>query len=666
MTTGIARDSEITFARHFLTEAIRKALEEEAAMPGFEDAPLFDTRSPMDDFELRGLLEDILSEIRNRGLSIEEVLNSTNNQPDANSPRAKTYRQALMQLVYNVNQFYEEAKVESQTYDANDLLLKAVDILTPHPALVAEDATRSWTDYSKEILNQISQRYRYLFIDEFQDTDYTQKQLIDALIGQALPVLQGVFVVGDTKQSIYQFRGANVSFMTSLAQERGVELFPLSTSWRSTKPLLRTQNGFFKSVGENFSGLSEPLKASPNALVPKEGPPSFIYVNAGENKFSQPDRINATALLLSRFLGQEIELNDHNDELYKGPLLLGHIVLLTRTNAEAKNYAEGLTERGIEAKTDKAVSFYRQEEIVALYRLLRLLLRYPDDTTLALALDTPYLSSVDASEKIRDMIQYKVEGESPLLSWVESKYPNVKAKLDEIRASIRTDTVPQLLSRIYDTFDLESYYRTRRPVAIQNLERLREIARALFQEEQAMTLRLFTDILQSYIATDRDDPASAPEENPCPSYVRVMTIHRAKGLEFPVVVIPEIQRNLFDTREENEPPFLVTEEDGLEVKLPIPDLETRSPRYWKVLDEWRTGSLEEEMRVLYVAVTRAKNNVFLIGSGPSRPNPYPGNDLHGQEYSWRDEILIAKNQMQLLGDNVLYLRVGNSGKLEQM
>lgn len=642
---GVPRDASVSPAKRLLGDALRDALEQEAATPYDPNAPLFDDRSPLEEFEVMRLARQVLAEARNRGLDLDLVVQNTGTSPN---DQGRPYRIAFAHFVADVAGRYRVLKDAAPVLDQNDLLTRAADALEDDPG----------------IPERAADRYRYLFVDEFQDTDRTQKRVVDALVGPnpGGRVLR-TFVVGDTKQSIYEFRGADVSLIEELADGRGVPVRPLNASWRATAPFLDAQNALFTSIGQRpgSEGLNDPLARRPDPLVPQAGPPPIRYVDAGDEYTTKATSIAVTATALAQHIGQDIELVGHDDKIYHGPLLPGHVAVLTRSNKDAERYAEGLRAAGIPAQTERAESFYQREEVVATYRMLRLVLHYPDDTTLAIALRTPYLRDIaqTAAEKVQELIQARSEGPTPLLTWLtrDRRHPDLAERLVALRTLVRTETVPKLLRRLYDAFGIVAYYEERGDVrAVQNLERLRAIAREMFNNDQALTLRLFADALQQAILMDLDDPASQPDDDPLPDHVRVLTIHRSKGLEYPVVVIPETGADVLWTPDDG-PDFLVDEVHGLELSIRVgfgdAAFNTRSQAYHAILGERRGSRLAEEMRILYVATTRAKNAVLFTGKGPRDGHPFPGNPpTPGAEYAWRDEILNAQASLVRAGAQI--------------
>src|SRR5207249_950771 len=138
--------------------------------------------------------------------------------------------------------------------------------------------------------------------DEFQDTDRVQKRIVDAFLGH----LPGLLVVGDTKQSIYGWRSADVSLLREIAGENGVPVLPLSISRRPTRPLLDAQNALFDVVGTRYPDLREPLDPWDGILEPRGGiPPVTMLAVPAEGQ--RPARIAATAAHIRHLLTHQIE-----------------------------------------------------------------------------------------------------------------------------------------------------------------------------------------------------------------------------------------------------------------------------------------------------------------------------------------------------------------------
>lgn len=284
--------------------------------------------------------------------------------------------------------------------------------------------------------------------------------------------------------------------------------------------------------------------------------------------------------------------------------------------------------------------------------MLRLILHYPSDPILSMALTSPYFAGVDGSGEELRVLKYRPSEGLPLTDWLEAEHPEVETRLAELRRAIRTDTVPQILERLYQLFDVRNHYMARGDEqAVENLEKLREFARRMFNDEQALTLRQFVDRMRLIYLTEQEQPEAglgARDDGPRPRYIRIMTIHRAKGLEFPIVIIPELQRPLAGSR--LEPVFIVDAEHGIDIQLPSSALDTRSSRFQQIMRRRMRNQVAEEMRIFYVAVTRAQTSVALFGAGRTHPL-----DPDNNYYAWQDEVLRAQRKIEQQGGRFVYL-----------
>lgn len=622
---GIARDAGVTFSSRLLSDAFHDVV---AECPSASFAQLrADSRLEL--YQLLKLVVDILEDARNRGIPAAEIVRLTAQQPASGDP-GQPYRLAMAELVHDVERQYERLKNEKQVIDAHDLLEKTAELL--------QSANKD------RIVAGICQQFRYLFIDEFQDTDIQQKRMVDALQPVSGGGMHRLLVVGDSKQEIYGFRGAN-RLLKQIATERHVNVLDLSISYRMTKRLLEVQRALFQAIGSMDPSLNDfcnVLQYHQNMPDPAYPSRSLVYKVATKDNLES--RIQATAEGLERLLQGTSPSLIEIEPGHPVPVENGHIAILVRSNWQLEAYLKGLRDRGFNVQAEAGESFYNRPEVIAVYRLLYLLLHSPSDAALTLALDdTPQLANVDAEERIREALVYKphdhahpdAEIKCFLTNWLMTRRPDLEDKLIKLREHVRTDIVPQLLKRLYDAFEVKEYYAQQNDVnAMENLERLRDIARGLFNDDEALTLRSFVSWLQMAIITGRKEEGMQPLEAPAgfPPYIRIMTVHQAKGLEFPIVIIPEIQQRLDDVM--RAPEFLL-DGHGLEVNLRVTGLDTTfSPAIVHAIQAKRVSMLVEEMRVFYVAVTRAKHAVFLVGSGDDPPKQFPD-----EGYSWQDALL---------------------------
>lgn len=624
----VAREASITFATYRMTEALQDALE--AAMAG--DGPkLLGPSFQMREYELRRLAREILAHIYSRGLDLRAVQAHTTAQTD---DIGKPYRLAMAELIADAALRYSDWKSEEQILDSDDLLRRTANLLEGIAGA--------------HVSERLGERYRYVFIDEFQDTDRVQKQIIDRLLVR----LRGVLVVGDRKQSIYGFRAADVHLIEQIAQEHQVNVLPLSISRRPTEQLLRAQNALFQSIAQRFPELGEPLDPW-EGTVSYEGrlAPVTCVITPGE---PQEQRYDAVADWIGKALEQQ--LIDGRSGIVRD-VEPGDITILVRANSHLRTYERELSARlapkGVVVRQDAGGQFYQRPEIVATYRMLRLVLHYPSDPILSMALRSPYLAGLDPSDREQIMIQYGTRQGMLLTDWLKGRHPITEGHLAELRRAVRTDTVPQILERLYQLFSIRDYYAAQGDrQAVENLEKLRELARRMFNDEQALTLRQFADRMLLIYLTEQEEPEAGLEvqdDSPRPPYIRIMTIHRAKGLEFPIVIIPELQRPLANSQ--LEPSFIVDPEHGLDVMLPSREFDTRSAKFGELMRRRMRDQVAEEMRVFYVAVTRAQTAVALFGSGRRRPLASTGNSY----YAWLDEVLRAQRPLAQAGGTFEFL-----------
>lgn len=610
----VPRTARMTVSTRLLAAALRDTLESVFESGGPNGQALSDLA--LEEHAIRRLAREIFDAARAQGLSLEDIADQTAAAPhDEGHP----YRAAVAELIRETARRYAMDKQAEGVVDTDDLLIKTAELLS---------------DGTTQLPQRLGTRFRFLFVDEFQDTDRTQKQIVDALT----PHLEAVLVVGDRKQSVYRFRAAQPSLLDELADENGSSVLPLSMSRRPTQQLLDAQNALFSRMSDRYRELGEPLEPFEGTLARQESLPPVVV--AAANASQQPLQL---ARLIRHVLGRTLETPSVPDEIRPGDF-----VILTRSNAAMRSLTaelgDLLASDRIEVRADRGSGFFERPEIVATYRMLRLLVRWPDDAALSMALRTPYLAgAVNAGEVERNVLQYGIREGRPITDWLEQAHPDTAATLAHLRRAVRVDTAPQLLGRIYEAFDIRGTLGAAGDTAgLEGLELLREQARSLFDNEQALTLRAFTDWLATAILAgfDVDDGTTAETESR-PPFIRVMTIHRAKGLQFPIVIIPGLARRL--NNDDLDPEFLL-DEDGLDLRLRDCPRMTASPRWAPKMQAESRYRREEEMRLFYVAVTRAQFSVMLVGGGEGVPNS-PDDEW----YAWRDEVYRARSDLEAHG-----------------
>ncbi len=626
-STQIPRSSSVTLSGYLLHQALIDVLDrtldaaDAAAIPELADLG-------MADYELRQLVDRILGHCRSTGLDPRQVLAGTESQvEDAGRP----YRRALARLLGEVDGAYTDLKAAKGVVDADDLLAATASILTS----AGGDA----------VAQRVAYRHPILIVDEFQDTDRTQKRIVDALA----PRLERLLVVGDLKQSIYGFRSADPSLLRLLAEEQGVGVLSLSISYRPTQVLLDTQNELFARLGKSYPELDDPLGAEEVQAEAAEPLRPIVYDRTDRDRSS-----TAITAYVRRLLGRTWPGTEH-------AIRPGDIVILTRSNRLADRMVEevgALLSPDILVRRDTGESFYEHPEVVSTYLTIHAVLRPGDDAALSAALGGLYFTDVDPAQQELDQLQYRPSEGTPLTDWLAGEHPEHADRLARLRAAVRTDTAPQFLGRIFDTYGIiDRLRRQGDEAAAERLEHLREEAGRLFRSEEALTVRIFADYLRLRILQRYDVALPTGEaDTAVPNHVRVMTIHRAKGLQFPIVIVPGLWTPLMSKG--HEPKFFVSAEEGLDLNLDRVSFDTASSRWQPRLQEYREERLSEEFRLLYVAITRAQHSVILIGGSRDQPNPPTS-----RFYCWRDEVLPALECMSAEGHPVSLVEAGRMAGL---
>lgn len=623
----VARESDVSFSLHLRRQAFaqtRAKLLDDTPESNFVREQLFMGEQQLTDYDLRKLVFDIIDYVRNRDLSLDEIVMRTEQRGSTDTNR--DFSLAVAYATQWTLEFFDKLRQSEQQLDSYDLLARTAKLLK-----------------NAQVRQRVAERYRYLFIDEFQDTDALQMDLVRLLHER----IEKLVVVGDKKQSIYYFRGARHDFLEDIAREFNVSTLPLRISGRARPEVIAAQNRLFTSMAAGdggWPGLDEPLQLDPHRQrhATSNGLPPLRYIRASQSTRNQQARVTATIQEIQRFIARGFAPGD--------------IALLFRGNAAMLRYLDALQQAGIPARSSLGESFYAQPEIVTVYRVLRCILQPDDDAALALALQTPVMRDARDVNMEKHLLQHGFVQER-LTTWFASQFaPSPQYKMHEklrlLRRELLEDTVPGFLGRLYRDLDfVEAFHGS--TIVARNLDRLREIARDLVEVEEAITVEMFADVLQTRIeqgAREEDvDPPPLPNA-PKPPYVQLMTVHAAKGLEFPVVIIPEVQADLVRDNENRLPDYAVQnnlnagDAFGLDINPRLSGIEQARNTFNQRERMGQRDRLEEEMRLLYVALTRTREIAVLIGAGSERPN-----ERGNHYYSWQDEVLRARDMLRAVG-----------------
>ena len=516
---------------------------------------------------------------------------------------------------------YERLKKKSGKLDFLDLLLFVRDLVRD----------------KREVREYLQNRYTHLFVDEFQDTDPVQAETLLLLAADdpaednwrnVTPVKGKFFAVGDPKQSIYKFRRADVTLYRGIQDQlnaRGVKHVRLTVSFRSTRPIQQFVNAAFGPVmtGDVLSGqavysdLEEfwpGYDDQPSVVaLPVPRPYGTRNITKGNINASLPPAVGGFVEWLLRRSGWQVRDPEGSNELI--PIAARHICILFRrfVNMGAdvtRPYVKALEAHGIAHLLVGSRSFHKREEVETLRAALTAV-EWPDDELSIFATLKGSLLAIDDALLLRYRIE--IGRLAPFASRDEdlsAEFHPIRDALDLLRDLHKkrnwrpvAETVHALLefTRAHAGFAL-------RPAGQQvlaNVYRVADLARN-FEITGGISFRGFVEELDRQ--ADRSDASEAPVLEYASDGVRLMTVHTAKGLEFPIVILADMRANLTA----REPDRFIDNDRGLCATrlLRCSPWELRENEYDELERERAEG-----VRVAYVAATRARDLLVVPGVG---------------------------------------------------
>lgn len=445
-----------------------------------------------------------------------------------------------------------------------------------------------------------------LLVDEFQDTNPRQREIVEALAGEK----GRMFVVGDARQSIYRFRHADVTVFREV-QERtrknGGLVLDLDITYRAHEPLLDATGDLLAAAMGSQEDPTRPyyVPFAPLKAYRKQQPehisdPHIEFVFGAGNDAGEARPIAARALAQRLLdLKEKKQIQTWDD-----------VALLFRASSGYVFYEDAFEEAGIPFVTVAGRGFYERPEIRDVLNLLRALADPADDLAMAGLLRSPAFGLSDSALYLlrlqgKDPVPYltAIQGDLSFLS--EQDQAHAKRAVDIVRRllpQVDREPVADLLKSLVDAVDYRAILaaddeRGSNGRLWRNLDKLISDA----QTGGHVNVRDFLEYLSTL-----NDAGAREGEAPADAQgaVRLMTIHKSKGLEFPVVVLADAART---TRSQSDPIYLLPEL-GLSIKLdPAPMLYRLS----KDLDSAQSEA--ESSRLLYVALTRAKDKLIISG-----------------------------------------------------
>ena len=464
----------------------------------------------------------------NNYLNNEELLLS-----DKISNRSKFYQ------IYNE---YVERCFKAGAMDFDDLLLKTNELLNSYP----------------DTLSKYQNIFKYILVDEYQDTNHSQYLIIRALSDK----FQNICVVGDDAQSIYSFRGANINNILNFQKDfPDSKIFRLEQNYRSTKNIVNAANSLIennqkrlkKNVWtENESGE----KISVNKLLTDGEEGRFVASSIFENKMQS-----------------QLQNSD--------------FAILYRTNAQSRSFEDALRKKNISYRVYGGLSFYQRKEIKDVLAYLRLLINPDDEQAFKRIINFPArgigqttLNKIAVEAKnssVSDYIFIKdlLKSSEILNNSTKNKLLDFVIMIESIKNKTEHADVFDITKEVLKQSGLYNLYKNDESLEginrIQNIEELLNGIKDFVENNEKSQASVSSFLQDVALATDQDNDTNDNNK------VSLMTVHLAKGLEFPYVYIVGLEENLFPS---------------------AMNLNSRT-------------ELEEERRLFYVALTRAEKKIYL-------------------------------------------------------
>lgn len=520
------------FCARFLRMEINK-------LPGYGgNFAIYDTA------DSQNLIKQILKEMNldDKRFQPSGILSRISNAKNALQDAAAFARQAgdfYEQKVADIYSRYEQKLQLNNALDFDDLLMLSIKLLQEN----------------KEVREKYQDRFDYLLVDEYQDTNHAQYLLTKFLAAKH----RNICVVGDADQSIYGWRGADIQNILDFEKDYpDAKVIKLEQNYRSTQIILDAAN----AVIENNTG-----RKPKNLWTENKSGADIIYFQAVDERDE------------ARFVIEQLQ-NLQRTENKK----LGDMAILYRTNTQSRIFEEMLIKSGISYNMVGGLKFYERKEIKDIIAYLRVIFNPADSLSLLRIINVPKrgigdasLAKIQAYASANNVSLFEAVSNAAAIDGLSSRFVS---KLDDLAGIIfelmnlaSEAPVEDLIDRVLrDTGYLEELENERTPQAqsrIDNLHELISVAQEFAASEEENNLENF--LAHVALVSDIDDTELGEDA------ITLMTLHSSKGLEFPVV-------------------FLVGMEEGL------------FPHARTLMDE---TEIEEERRLCYVGITRAKEKLFL-------------------------------------------------------
>ena len=502
------------------------------------------------------------------------------------------------EVVCNIYKKYNELLFNNNSLDFDDLLIQPIRLFKEN----------------KEVLEKYQELFKYVLIDEYQDTNEAQYILTKMICKK----YRNITTVGDDSQSIYSFRGANFKNILNFEKDYpDAKLVLLEENYRSTSTILDAANSLIKN---NIN------KKDKNLWTNRGKGEKIKYFRA----FNERDEAFFVIRKVKELIDKGVELKD--------------IAVLYRTNAQSRIIEEEFLKENIAYRVVGSFYFYARKEIKDLIAYLKLINNPKDNISFLRVINTPKRGI--GLKSIEKLTNYANENNLSLFEAItddkkQKEFKELIKKLQEVSEHI---TLTELIDKVLDSTgikeELESEETLEADIRLENLEEFKSITKSFEEQEGLISLEdfLYEISLVSDVEEYKDDP----------NRVSLMTIHSVKGLEFNYV-------------------FIVGLEEGI-----LPHINSMLSN----------SELEEERRLCYVALTRAKDDLYLVNARermlygkvsinqPSRFISEINDDLieslskvEKQEKVIREEDIIREEEVDYQVNDLVYHETFGKGKV---
>lgn len=635
MLTGVSAEDCVFLARHFTRKHLVKLLEK-----------IFNNWAKLD-AAIKG----------GENWTLPALLAQRNTKDEVPAEMELHSIHLLARVVKNALKRYEEQKLRSFSVDFDDLLMKTARLLSENPA----------------IQSYLAKRFRYFLIDEFQDTNPLQWEIVRKICGNERGGinLNKIFIVGDPKQSIYGFRDADVRIFVAACEELNRQFAQtnhkaevlMNKNYRARPCLIDFTNYLFSnlmaaennSATETYAMKYQPLSFSRQLEDEFPGGVEFL-LNTGEDspykiKNKKESKYQKETELIAARINEIVNgINIPVKFSYKD------IAILLRWKTHLNELEATLRRYKIPYVSVGGIGFYSRQEVWDIYNLMRFLLDQNDDIALAGILRSPFFAFDDnllykiaqAGRRERTLWErlnaYQEVAPELFLSAVEKE--NIYFALETLTTLIGKAAQADVATLIEDALERTGYLASA-STALNSKYILANIEKTLSLAQSGDSLAELAERLKPFIDQRIRESEAQPELTE-EDAVSIMTVHQAKGREFPVVFLPFLDWQFFKPRGD-EKIYIDTEFfAGFKIRLPLDKMKFTESSFYRICKEKEEQRfIEEEKRLLYVGITRAMDYLVLSATykfkGENPPGKKSGKSEAKSPFDWLTQRMKLNN-----------------------